>query len=89
MWLCLPVELNLQQMVEHSPYDPNNGHPVAPWTPMLTQGWSLLETLLNEDETLPPYLDRMRRQLLPALWTTLTWEGLDLIESVIRKGDIV
>jgi len=61
----------------------NPGPHVAPWSPLLTQGWSLLETL---GQPLPEYLDRARRELVPSLWTTLTPAGVNIIDAVIPKG---
>jgi hypothetical protein len=75
----LAGELDLQHPGPH----------IAPWTPLLTQGWSLLETMLPEGQSLLPHLNRIRSELVPALWTTLTREGVDIIEAVMMGGAIV
>jgi hypothetical protein len=50
---------------------------IAPFCPMLTQGWSLL------DETAPvsPAVRAAARHLKPALWTTLTEKGVEILRD--------
>jgi hypothetical protein len=49
--------------------------PIAPAMPMLTRGWALL----HEDLDVPDWLLEANRHTLPALWTTLSPEGVALV----------
>lgn len=48
---------------------------IAPFCPMLTQGWALLA----DDESLPAPVRAARRHLVPGLWTTFTEEGFQVL----------
>ena len=52
----------------------------SPFAPMLTQGWSLL----HEELPVPGWLLEARRFTVPALWTTLSAEGVDFVAKHIR-----
>ncbi len=55
---------------------------IAPMTPMLTQGWSLLHEGLGT----PPWLLEAARYTLPALWTTLSPEGVQFVARKVREA---
>lgn len=59
-------------------------YPVAPFCPMLRQGWSLLE--LNPQSAAA--LSAFRRLLLPSLWTTFSAEGVALVRTALESGEI-
>jgi hypothetical protein len=59
--------------------------PVAPFCPMLTQGWALLEPFAKE---MPEIIHQAGRHLVPALWTTFRPEILDLLWLAIEGGDL-
>ena len=57
------------------------GHPgdfrVAPFCPMLTQGWMLLDDNIR----VPDNVRTAARYLIPALWTTLTEKGIEALRA--------
>ena len=58
--------------------------PVAPFCPMLRQGWALLELH-------PPsvaVLSELRTMLLPGLWTMFTPEGVARVRTALENGDL-
>jgi hypothetical protein len=59
---------------------------IVPGTPLLTQGWALLETL---GLPMPAYLLQAQHELLPSLWTTLTAEGMTILERAMQEGQLV
>jgi hypothetical protein len=58
---------------------------VAPFCPMLTQGWNFLR---SRAIVLPSVLDDAQDELEPALWTTFKPARTDLIVEAIKRGDI-
>lgn len=55
--------------------------PVTPFCPMLTQGWSYLDTYR---EQLPPVVQEAAKSLVPGLWTTFNPTGTDLLINSIQ-----
>jgi Caspase domain len=58
---------------------------VAPFCPMLTQGWALLEPYLDR---LAPQVVQARHHLVPALWTTLNAPGVELLWTEMQNGGL-
>jgi hypothetical protein len=63
---------------------------IAPFCPMLTQGWALLEPLMEwmPDRRLVALLQTAHSHLVPALWTTFRPEAVDLLWQAIENGEI-
>jgi hypothetical protein len=57
--------------------------PIVPRTPMLGQGWALL---VEGDALWRPEHMQLCRQLIPALWTTFTREGVRLARELFAPG---
>ena len=55
---------------------------VAPFAPMLSQGWALLA---RGDALYDPIHDELRPHLVPSLWTTLDRAGVDVARNAIRS----
>lgn len=51
---------------------------VAPWMPMLTQGWMQLGDF---EQVMPSVLREARKHLIPGLWTTFSSKGMDILEA--------
>jgi len=62
-----------------------NAYPIAPFCPMLTQGWNLLRA---RGIALPEVLDQAQDELEPSLWTTFKPARTRLIIDAIRRGEI-
>lgn len=62
---------------------PDQDSRVAPFCPMLSQGWGLLRVKRVE---MPGMLVEARDHLLPALWTTFDERGMDIVTSALREG---
>lgn len=60
-------------------------HSTAPFCPMLTQGWALLESF---GTLLPQPVAEAGKHLVPGLWTTFTSEGMDILWSAMERGEI-
>jgi hypothetical protein len=58
---------------------------IAPFCPMFTQGWSLLEDKLN---FLHPALQEARRHLLPSLWTTFDPDGCAILQGAMQQHSL-
>ena len=58
---------------------------VAPFCPMLSQGWQLLRVM---GVTMPAELDRARDHLRPSLWTTFAPEGMKIIIEAVMEGKL-
>ena len=59
-------------------------HPLyAPFTPMLAQGWSLLT---ERDRLHKPIHQKLRRHLIPSLWTTFNKRGVVLARQEVLSG---
>jgi hypothetical protein len=56
---------------------------IAPFGPMLTQGWALLDPFIHE---LPNPLVELRSHLIPSLWTTFNSHGADTVWSALKSG---
>lgn len=54
---------------------------VAPFCPLLTQGWSYLST---DYEQFQPILKDLSKYLIPGLWTTFNDKGVDLIRQAFQ-----
>jgi len=63
-----------------------HGLPVAPFCPMLSQGWGLLRV---KGVHLPQSLTEAADHLRPALWTTFAPAGMDIIEEAFHKGNLI
>jgi hypothetical protein len=63
---------------------PDSIPPFAPFCPMLTQGWALLELFPPISES----IQDMRSMLKPGLWTTFTPEGVEVVRSRLEKGEL-
>jgi hypothetical protein len=59
--------------------------PVAPFCPMLTQGWNLLRV---RGIKLPPVLEDAQDELEPALWTTFKPARMQMIFDAIKQGEL-
>jgi hypothetical protein len=79
-----PVPFDVTLLARLFPDDGNiNSGNVAPFCPMLTQGWALLGPYLPR---LQAEIQEARRHLVPSLWTTLQPKGLNLLRSGIKNG---
>ena len=56
---------------------------VAPFCPMLTQGWSLMSAFLKQD---PGVLEDAARFLIPSLWNTFSSDGVGILHSALQEG---
>ncbi len=65
---------------------PQNRIGIAPFCPMLTQGWGLLRIA---NVLLPPEIDAARDHIEPALWTTFRPKGMDIITDAISHQVVV
>ena len=61
-------------------------HQIAPFCPMLTQGWARLNAV---NIWLPPAVRDVQRELMPGLWSTFGPTGVDILWSAIEKGELV
>jgi hypothetical protein len=61
-----------------------NSEGIAPFCPMLTQGWALLGPYLDR---LPLEVREARQHLVPSLWLTLQPKALNLLWKLIEKGN--
>jgi hypothetical protein len=59
---------------------------VVPFCPMLSQGWSLLRV---RSVSLPPPVARARDHLRQALWTSFGPDGMSIIISSLRSGELI
>jgi Caspase domain len=64
---------------------PSHAARIAPFCPMLTQGWNLLRA---HRIALPKALDDAQDQLERALWTTFKPDRIRIILESIRRGEI-
>jgi hypothetical protein len=58
----------------------------ATQTPLLSMGWPLL---VARGYNLPASLTRLPETLIPALWSTFKSEGVTMLDSAIRAGEIL
>ena len=58
---------------------------VSPFCPMLTQGWGLLRVTQT---SMPPAVDRLRDFILPGLWTRFDAEGMGIVMTMLKNGDV-
>lgn len=58
---------------------------VAPFCPMLRQGWALLELHPPSFDSLHAY----RSLLIPSLWTAFTPEGVARVRSALEAGELI
>jgi aspartate 1-decarboxylase len=56
--------------------------PIAPFCPMLNQGWQFLAV---KNVTLSPRLAEAQTHILPSLWTTFDGEGMSIIKSAVQS----
>ena len=73
------VALLAEQMKNTSPKERKG---VAPFCPMLSQGWGLLRI---SNVSLHPLIDAARDFIEPALWTTFRKEGMDLVIKAMKE----
>ena len=57
-------------------------HRIAPFCPLLTQGWALLGPFGKRPEDL---ISEISRYLVPGLWATFRREGVDIISSAMKE----
>jgi len=76
----------LANKLPHQLIESNNQHLLAPFCPMLTQGWALLNT---DNTGLPSVVRNVQRELVPGLWTTFGPKGVDILCSAIEIGELV
>ena len=60
---------------------------IAPFCPMLTQGWVLMNET-DKDTILPVPVRQAGRYLIPGLWTTFTPEGVKILSSAFNSGEL-
>lgn len=58
---------------------------IAPFCPMLTQGWALVEP---NEMWLPTIIRRVREDLRPGLWTSIEKSGVAKLWSQIENGGL-
>ena len=58
---------------------------VAPFCPMLTQGWNLLEPKIIRAFS---QVSALRPHLRQALWTTFDAEGFDIAREALQRGNL-
>ena len=66
-------------------YSSDDYRNIAPFCPMLTQGWALIEPSRDK---IPEVIFQAGRHLVPSLWTTFRPEAADLLWSAIEKGEL-
>lgn len=59
---------------------------VAPFCPLLTQGWSYLST---DYDLFQPILKDLSKYLVPGLWTTFNSKGIELISQAFKDKTII
>jgi len=59
--------------------------PVAGSYPLLTRGWSFLD---SEAVGVSPVLFELRKYLVPSLWTTLSTDGGAMLVELLTKGEL-
>jgi Caspase domain len=64
---------------------PRDGFPIFPFCPMLMRGWSLL---VASPMQLPSPVEAASAHILPALWTTFSGEGIEILASALNNGEI-
>ena len=74
----------LADALVNTPPDKRTG--IAPFCPMLSQGWGLLRIA---NVSLHPDIDRARDYIEQALWTTFKKEGMDLVINAMKEGKVV
>jgi hypothetical protein len=79
------VLFDIAMLVGSSSYPSLSRLPVAPFCPMLAQGWNLLRVKRMK---VPAAVVEASDYLLPALWTTFNPRGMDLILRAVREGRI-
>jgi len=62
---------------------PREREGIAPFCPMLSQGWGLLRI---SNTQLAPEIDAARDHIRPALWTTFERKGMDLVLDALSDG---
>jgi hypothetical protein len=83
----IPVPFDVVMLAARLPNRPQNLHQVcvAPFAPMLSQGWSLLDP---DDPLHCPVHARLRQHLVPSLWTTLDAQGVEIARNAIRSMEV-
>lgn len=74
----------LADMLEKIP--PHRRSTIAPFCPMLSQGWGLLR-IANVD--LPQKIEQARDHIKPALWTTFSPAGMNLVMETIESRQAI
>lgn len=74
-----PVLFDAKLLADRITPEALNARPpsVAPFCPLLTQGWSYL----FENVPVHPFIRRLNRYLLPGLWTTFSSDGVALLKD--------
>ena len=78
-----PVPFDVALLADRLPPMLNRMQHVAPFCPMLGQGWALLG---EAEARLHPAVALARTHLVPSLWTTFGREGVDILEAAIATG---
>lgn len=82
-----PVLFDVALLAEELPnLQPLYDNRIAPFCPMLTQGWSFLEP---DQELIPAAVRQAGQHLVPALWTTFDSKGVDILWLSIKRGELV
>lgn len=81
----LDVDLFDVAMLARRPIDGSQSRGVAPFCPLLAQGWSQLRVL---QVRVSPVVDRARDYLGGALWTTFGAKGMDILLPAIKNGEL-
>lgn len=65
--------------------DGKGAHPIAPFCPVLTQGWAFLQSTKIK---FAPLIREAGKHLQPGLWTTFDRIGMGFLSEAIKKGEI-
>src|SRR5205823_6511761 len=70
-----PLPFDVALLAKMLPSELNQMDEVAPFCPMLTQGWGILA---GQEDSIPNSVRRARAFLVPSLWTTFTAGGMEI-----------
>lgn len=73
-------------LADKLPNLPSRDIGIAPFCPMLSQGWGLLRIA---NVQLHPDIDMARDHMVQALWTTFDEKGMDLVINAMMKGWVI
>ena len=89
-YVRLPIPFDVCMLANQytSRMPPGNTLPIerfAPFCPMLAQGWALLDP---SDPMYRPIHRDLRPHLIPSLWTTINYEGVQIAREAIESGAV-